>query len=413
MTSGGRLVGSVTIPNYGRPISDLRLCDALMDELGYRLLNGTSDPGHTWAETIAAIRHRYAPAARGRSAHSDALPDDVTVSIVLATRDRPDELRECLRCLTGQRTARRVEIVVVDNNPASGLTAAVTSEFRGIRLVEEPRPGLSYARNAGITACGGEIIVAVDDDVRMPEDWLETLIAPFARNDVMTVTGNVLPFELKTRAQRTFEIYGGLGRGLDRRDADRDWFDSFHSKAVPTWELGATANAAFRAGIFADPDIGLLREELGPGSPAGCGEDTYLFYKVLKQGHTIVYEPEAFVWHAHRREMPALRRQIFDYSKGHVAYHLLTLLEDNDLRALRRIALSLPRIHLGRIAKRALGRGRYPLSLSLLEIAGNLAGPWALWRARHRVRRLGRSRPYVPVVERAQIEHRGATVPVG
>ena len=87
-----------------------------------------------------------------------------------------------------------------------------------------------------------------------------------------------------------------------------------------------TANAAFRTSMFHDPQIGLMDEALGPGMPSGVGEDTYLFYKVLKAGYTIVYEPAAWVRHKHRRDLPGLRRQLFGYSKGHVAYHLTTLL---------------------------------------------------------------------------------------
>ena len=130
-----------------------------------------------------------------------------------------------------------------------------------------------------------------------------------------------------------------------------------------------------------------------------------MFYRVLKAGYTLVYEPAAYVWHKHRRDMPALRRQIFGYSKGHVAYHLTTLFRDHDLRALLRLGLHLPRWHLRQIYRHIKGflRGKrqdYPLSLTLLEIAGNLAGPWALWRSRRRVKREGHSQPYILVSQR-------------
>lgn len=132
-----------------------------------------------------------------------------------------------------------------------------------------------------------------------------------------------------------------------------------------------------------------MDEALGAGTPTGCSEDTYLFYRVLKAGHTIVYEPSAYVWHQHRETMKALRRQIFDYSKGHVAYHLTTLLNDRDPRALIRLFWSLPRTYVWRAVERLRGRSDYPLALIGREIAGNVAGPWALWRSRRRVRRLG------------------------
>jgi hypothetical protein len=116
-----------------------------------------------------------------------------------------------------------------------------------------------------------------------------------------------------------------------------------------------------------------------------------MFYRILKAGHTIVYEPSAWVWHRHRASMAALRRQIYAYSKGHVAYHLVTWREDGDRRALVRLAYSLPKHYAGRAFNRLRRHSDYPLSLLLLEIAGNLAGPLALWRSRRRVRRLGPS----------------------
>ena len=319
-----------------------------------------------------------------------AFLQNATVSVVVATFDRPDFLRECLSSLVAQRTNRDVEIIVVDNHPASGLTPPVIAEFPQVKLFVETRQGLAYARNRGFLASRGEIVVATDDDVLAPPDWLENVIAPFAAPEVMVVTGNVLPWQLETKAQQLFETYGGLGRGPIKRTVDGAWFRQCRS-AVPTWSLGATANAAFRKTIFRHPEIGVMYEALGPGMPSGVGEDTYLFYKALKAGFTVVYEPNAVVWHKHRREMPELRRQIFAYSKGHVAYHLTTLFRDGDWRAAINLAILLPATHLSRALRRLLGQSKYPLSMILLEMTGNLIGPWALWKSLRRVAREGRS----------------------
>jgi GT2 family glycosyltransferase len=320
------------------------------------------------------------------------LPRAASVSVVVATRDRPAELRECLRGLAAQASPRAFDVIVVDNNPDSGLTPPVVADFPRVRLVSERRAGVSYARNAGVAASGAEIVVTVDDDVTAPPGWLEKLLAPFARGDVMIVTGNVLPLEPESEASRLFEAYGGLGRGDAAFEVGREWFDSFKLRAVPTWRLGGTANAAFRAGLFGRAGVGLMNVSLGPGTPTGVGEDTYLFYRALKEGCTIRYEPAAFVRHRHRRDMASLRRQIYNYSKGHVAYHLTTLIDDRDLRALARLAVGLPATHAWRILRRLPRRGeRQMLALSFVEVAGNLAGPWSLWRARRRVRREGGS----------------------
>lgn len=406
VTRGGRLLGHVDIANQHQLISATRLRDEIVREFNLKLLeeSDTSALDSVTAETLATLRRHYMPTeGTSKTDTSDRLPVVIPVSVVVATYDRPDHLRNCLRCLTAQETLRQVEIIVVDNHPTSRLTPPVVAEFPEVVLVNEPRQGLSYARNAGIVASKGKIIVATDDDVTMPSDWLEKLIAPFTRDDVMIVTGNVFPLELETSAQELFEAYGGLGRGFERREADGNWFESFGRRAVPTWTLGSTANAAFRTTIFSDPQIGLLEEALGPGTPTGAGEDTYLFYKVLRTGYTLVYEPEAYVWHEHRRDISSLRRQIYCYSKGHVAYHLTTLIRDHDLRALLRLTVELPKWHLWRIKEWLLGRRTHPLSLTLLEIIGNLAGPFALWRSRRRLKREGRTKPYVPLTQRSSL----------
>jgi hypothetical protein len=233
---------------------------------------------------------------------------------------------------------------------------------------------------------------------------LEKLVAPFARKEVMIVTGNTLPIELETESQCLFEQYGGLGKGFERKEAGLDWFRSFRLQAVPTWRLGATANAAFRTSIFNHPQIGLMDEALGPGMPSGVGEDTYLFYKVLQAGFTLVYEPNAYVWHKHRREMAALRRQIYAYSKGHIAYHLTTFLRDRDWRALSHILLLMPPWRTLQAVRLILEKlqgkeSSYSLRMLWTEISGNLAGPWALWRSRQRVKREGNSVAPIPSLQ--------------
>ena len=370
VTDGGVLVGSVDIANARQPISAIRLREAIGNGLSYHLMR-------------RALEKQLALDRVSR------LPPHVPVSIVIPTCNRPDDLRRCLDALHRERPIRPREIVVVDNRPGpASPTPAVVRDFPDVRLVEEHKPGLSYARNCGFAAATGDILIAIDDDVVVSEGWLERLVAPFARREVMAVTGHVLPLELETRSQCEFEAYGGLGKGYNRFEVDGEWFRSVRG-AVPTWNIGATANAAFRAAIFDDPAIGMLDEALGAGMPTGCSEDTYLFYRILKAGHTIVYDPTAFVWHRHRRDAAALRHQIHCYSKGHVAYHLTTLVRDGDRRALVRLGYSLPKIYLRRAYARLRGRSDYPLNLILTEVAGTLAGPWALWQSRRRVRRLG------------------------
>jgi GT2 family glycosyltransferase len=382
VADGPELIGAVDIWNTRQTISASRLRQAIAQTLLYPLA----------ARGLAR--------QLGQNAATERLSSDVPVSVVVPTCDRPEDLRRCLQSLMSQQTMRPLEIIVVDNRPAQGTVRHVIRDFASVIVIEEERAGLSYARNAGFLAARGEILVATDDDVVAPPNWIERLVAPFARPEVAAVTGQVLPLELETEAQCRFEAYGGLGKGFEPIEVNSCWFNGFRG-AVPTWRLGATANAAFRASALADPAIGMLDEALGAGTPTGCSEDTYLFYRLLKANRTLVYDPSAYVWHRHRLTNDELRNQIFAYSKGHVAYQLTTLIRERDPRSLVRLGWSLPKVYAGRAIDRIRGRSDYPLGLIAQEILGNLAGPWALWRSRRRVRKLGRSAVARPDAVRA------------
>lgn len=407
VTRDGSAIGYIDIANYYQSITIPRLKLALVEKFGLTLLEPDADANIDFlkADAIAALMQQYeGKRKKEEKIETEGLPANISVSVVVGTCDRPENLRKCLLSLMAQTSwqIRPVEIIVVDNRPETRSASRVLVEFPAVEFIKEERAGASYARNAGIAASSGDIVVTTDDDTIIPPDWLEKLIAPFARPEVMAVTGNVLPAELQTRSQRLFESYGGggLSRGYKQFEGDREWFDSFRLHSVPTWLFGGTANSAFRANIFSDPEIGLMDEALGPGMPSGVGEDTYLFYKIMKAGHTIVYEPSAFVWHTHRRDMAALGRQLHNYSKGGVSYHLTTLINDGDLRALFAILLEMPKWYAARIIKRILGWSDDPILIILKEIIGYLAGPWSLWQSRLRVNREGFSSPYIPVEQR-------------
>jgi O-antigen biosynthesis protein len=387
-----QLLGSLDIPSHGLNLGRTQLATWVTMTFSQKIIEVTQNLNSeaAWGK-ISLLAADYIKATAIPVVPNPQLPPTTSVSVVVATYDRPEDLRHCLTALTLQESPRPLEIIIVDNHPSSGITAPVVAEFPQVKLIQENRQGLSYARNAGIIASQGDIIVATDDDVTMPVDWLETLVQPFQRPDVMIVTGNVLPIELESEWQNFFEVYGGLGRGFQPFEVNRNWFEACAYRTVPTWNLGATANAAFRASLFRDPGVGLIDEALGAGTPTGCSEDTYIFYKTLKLGYTIAYEPNALVWHRHRSTKKAFAQQIYNYSKGHVAYHLTTLLNDRDFRVLARLLVGLPLIHVSRIYYRLRGWTTYPIGFVLLEAIGNLVGPWALWRSRLRVKRLGRS----------------------
>lgn len=294
----------------------------------------------------------------------------LSASVVICTRDRPDELARCLASLP-QQSFRPNEIVVVDNASKDGRTREVAMAA-GVVYVREDRPGLDFARNTGAKAATGDIIAYTDDDVLLHPRWLEHLVAAFDAPQIGAVTGLVLPAELETQAQRQFESFWSFGQGYDRIDhRAADFALTAKEQVFPAWKVGAGASMAFRRDVF--DKVGFFDERLDVGQ-AGCSGDSEFWYRLLAKGIDCRYEPTAVAFHFHRRAMDGLSFQIYSYMRGHAAA-LMVQNERTGLRCNRRQALwNMPRWYMGRIWRRAR-RGPVLEDIFLRqEIGGYAAG---------------------------------------
>jgi glycosyltransferase involved in cell wall biosynthesis len=304
------------------------------DQLGARLWPGVREQvtarfaaaGQTVPAGLTGAGLPADPAAwpflRRRAAALDAAP---FISVVVCTRGRPAGILACLRALR-QQDYPAYEVVVVDNNPGGGTASDLVLASQGsppVRNVAEPRPGLSWARNAGVAAAAGDIIAFLDDDEEPDRQWLAGLAVGFGRGaDIGCVTGLVVPARLDTPAQELFEELGGHCPGRGCRPAEFSGRGP-QSPLYPRPPFGAGANMAFRRAALAR--IGGFDTALGAGTPACAGEDTLALTLLLLSGYRIAYEPAALMRHHHRRDMAGLRRQMRGYGVGLTAYYAALL----------------------------------------------------------------------------------------
>jgi GT2 family glycosyltransferase len=294
-----------------------------------------------------------------------------TVSVVICTRDRPEQLVRCLQSLQNLSHPPQ-EIVVVDNAPTTDKTRQLVSKMPGVRYLQEPRPGLSVARNTGIRHSTGNIVAFTDDDVIVHPDWIARLLHSFQNPQVMAVTGQILPAELETESQLIFEIsLGNFGWGYRVKTFDQQFFQATKHLGVPVWRIGAGANMAFRRQIF--ELVGDFDERLGAGA-SGCSEDSELWYRILAEGWLCLYEPSAVVFHSHRRELDGLRQQMYQYMRGHVAALLIQFARYKHWGNLRRLVWSLPKYYAGLLIVGLLIGFAPRYKTYLTEILGCLAG---------------------------------------
>ena len=205
----------------------------------------------------------------------------IDISIVIPTYRRPELLAATLASCQAQQgvAAERVEIVVVDNDPAQSARAAVDAVGPGaaaLRYVAEPRPGISYARNTGVTEAAGRYIGFIDDDEEAAPGWLAAFLATIRRTGADLVVGPVYP--------RFAEPADAYARQAYTRDA-----------LVPTgtpldhWS-GIGNSLLDKERCFAG-----VAEPFDPRLGLSGGEDALFLHQLRRRGGTIVWCAEAAV----------------------------------------------------------------------------------------------------------------------
>lgn len=122
---------------------------------------------------------------------------ELTISVVIATRNRSKLLKRALDSLVEQE--RQPDEVVVVDNARSDNTVQVARSFAeklNLVVIREDQIGIPSARNTGIARSTGEIVAFLDDDCVADRRWLRELEIPFLKDPfVGAVGGSVLPAE--------------------------------------------------------------------------------------------------------------------------------------------------------------------------------------------------------------------------
>ncbi len=121
----------------------------------------------------------------------------MTLSVVIATKDRAEFLAGALASLDTQRDPPAFEVIIVDNGSQDGtadLARQVSQRTRyPLRYVFVREPNRAAARNAGIAQAAGDIVAFVDDDVVLPPGFLAAHAAAHARTPLAAaVSGPIL-----------------------------------------------------------------------------------------------------------------------------------------------------------------------------------------------------------------------------
>lgn len=303
-------------------------------------------------------------------------PPSLTVAI--CTRDRVDLLTRCLTHL--REHAQGVDVLVVDNAPPDSATRRLVEQLPHVRYAVEPLPGLDFARNRALREATGDVVAFLDDDVVVDRGWLAGLREAWSLHpDAGAVTGQVLPLELDTDAQIAFEANGGFRRGFHMVRYAGPVLAGNPLFPYGAGMFGAGCNMSYRRDVALA--LGGFDEALDTGAPLPGGGDLDMFHRVLRSGAALVYAPSCLAFHQHRREHAALRRQLYTWGTGHMAFVDKTYRADPEGRPqLRRlVAWQLSR-QLRETVSAARGKSPLPVDVALAELRGSLVGLTGTYR---------------------------------
>ena len=288
-----------------------------------------------------------------------------SASVVICSRERPALLLDTVRSVLDGDTLPG-EIVIVDQSSAPNAELAGLDEVRGCRVLYIPSSskGSSRARNIGIRAASGDVLVMLDDDMFVEKHWLATLLDAMPDGDHGVATGRVLAAPPE----------GASGVIPSAALVERDTAAVY--RGVQEADVIPGANVALPRALVLR--IGGYDERLGPGTRFGAAEDNDIGHRLLRAGAEVRHVPEAVVLHRAWRPRGELLRLRLRYARGKGAFYAKHLAA-GDRHIRRRLVAEVGR-RLRRAASALVHSPRRTVA-ELLSVAGIVCGA-AEWLVR-------------------------------
>jgi lipopolysaccharide/colanic/teichoic acid biosynthesis glycosyltransferase/glycosyltransferase involved in cell wall biosynthesis len=210
-------------------------------------------------------------------------------SVVIPAYQAADIVGNCVKALNAQSVPHeRYEIIVVDDGSTDD-TAKAAREAGADRVLVIPHRGRSAARNAGIEAAEGEIILFTDADCEPSPDWVEQITLPLQDPEIAGAKG----------------VYRTRQKKLVARFAQLEYENKYIRMAQQERiDFVDTYSAAYRRDI--------LIANGGFDPHLEVDEDQELSFRLARKGYQMVFAPQAAVYHRHVTSLGEYWRRKFE-----------------------------------------------------------------------------------------------------
>jgi cellulose synthase/poly-beta-1,6-N-acetylglucosamine synthase-like glycosyltransferase len=196
------------------------------------------------------------------------------VSIIVPARNAEVTIAGCLRALLRQDIKEPYEIIVLDDG-SSDRTAIIAEEFPQVKVLRQAQKGAASARNAGVRAASGSIILFTDADCEPVPHWASILVS------AITIGAAGVKGTYRTRQ-----------RSLTARFVQAEYESKYRRMArLPRIDFIDTYSAGYRRDM--------LLEAGGFDEAISAVEDQELSFRLAERGYELRFAPEAAVYHTH------------------------------------------------------------------------------------------------------------------
>ena len=269
---------------------------------------------------------------------------DKTVSLLVCTLNRADDLRKCIDSLLAQ-TYQNIQIVIVDQSEIRNKEYASDSKITYINIKEK---GLSNARNVGLPYCTGGWVALIDDDAVYKSDYLS--------NAMLFVSS----------FQKTPGIVSGVGYDPIKKTY---LISSMNEKNVKEVNWNNFFKYCMSAGMVIREDLikqtGFDKEfGVGAGTLYGSGEESDVVIEALKRKEAVYFNPNMIFYH--KADLDIDPKKSYSYNCGKGALLRKHFNNTNKLLFLRLFLVTVLRSAVGCLLY-FVGRKQYRKSVSAIK----------------------------------------------